>query len=71
MKPTENVLTGWLLARAMQATTIDESMPPDRNAPSGTSDISRDRTASSTVSRTRRRASSIGRSASVGANDAW
>ena len=53
----------------MHATMIDESMPPDRNAPRGTSDMSRERTASSTVSRTRRAASSSPMPASVGAND--
>ncbi len=51
----------------MHATTIDESMPPDRNAPSGTSDISRTLTASSTVARTRSIASPSLMSFSVGA----
>ena len=55
----------------MQATTIDESMPPDRNAPSGTSDMRRERTASSTVARTRRAASSSERRRAFGANDTW
>jgi hypothetical protein len=54
----------------MHATTIDESTPPERNAPSGTSDIRRDRTASSTVARTRRVASSSVIPASVGRNEA-
>ena len=63
----ENVLTGEPVARAMQATTIEESTPPERNAPSGTSDISRSCTAFSTVARTRAAASRSSSSASVGA----
>ena len=42
----ENVLTGAELSSAISATTELESMPPLRNAPSGTSAISRRRTAS-------------------------
>ena len=42
----------------MAATTADESTPPDRNAPSGTSAISRARVASTMRSRRWRRASS-------------
>src|SRR5438309_449017 len=42
----ENVLTGEELSSAISATTELESMPPLRNAPSGTSAISRRRTAS-------------------------
>ena len=54
--------------RAIDATTADESTPPERNAPSGTSAIIRSRTASS------RRSSSCsairpGGSASGSAND--
>ena len=47
MKPIENVLTRPAPARAIIATTLLESMPPDRNAPSGTSAMRRSRTASS------------------------
>ena len=36
-KPTENVLTGCALRRDIVATTALESMPPLRNAPTGTS----------------------------------
>ena len=32
-----NVLTGRLLCACINATMVDESTPPDRNAPSGTS----------------------------------
>ena len=35
----EKVLTGPELARAIKATTVEESVPPLRNAPSGTSEI--------------------------------
>ena len=45
-KPIENVLTGFAPTLLMIATTADESMPPDRNAPSGTSDTRRIFTAS-------------------------
>ena len=38
-KPIVNVFTGRALCACMSATTVDESMPPDRNAPSGTSAI--------------------------------
>ncbi len=37
--PIENVLTGAELSCAIRATTVDESTPPDRNAPNGTSEI--------------------------------
>ena len=40
-KPIEKVLTGEVLASAIAATTADESMPPERNAPRGTSAIIR------------------------------
>ena len=46
-KPTENVLTGCVMFRAISATTMLESSPPLSMAPSGTSLISRTRTASS------------------------
>ena len=36
-KPIEQVLTGERLASAISATTLEESTPPDRKAPSGTS----------------------------------
>ena len=45
-KPIENVFTGSAEASAIAATTADESIPPERNAPSGTSAISRLRVAS-------------------------
>ncbi len=45
-KPIEKVLTGAALSDAIVATTTLESMPPLRNAPSGTSLIMRPRTAS-------------------------
>ena len=51
--PMENVFTGSGDCSAMDATTELESMPPLRNAPSGTSAIMRMRTASSNFSRTR------------------
>jgi hypothetical protein len=54
----EKVLTGELLTSLIRATTVEESTPPERNAPSGTSDISRTRTASRRISRTRSPASS-------------
>ena len=49
----ENVLIGSGDCSAIDATTELESMPPLRNAPSGTSAIMRMRTASSNFSRTR------------------
>ena len=39
--PIENVRTGPVLCRGISATTALESSPLDRNAPSGTSEISR------------------------------
>ena len=36
--PIEKVRTGWSTNRVMEPTTADESTPPERNAPSGTSD---------------------------------
>ena len=47
------VRTGSEPACAISATTIEESIPPERSAPSGTSAASRRRTAAPTVSRTR------------------
>ena len=44
--PMVNVFTGPTLAAFIRATTVEESMPPDRNAPSGTSAIMRRFTAS-------------------------
>jgi hypothetical protein len=41
VKPIENVCTGRLEASAIAATTAAESTPPERKAPSGTSEISR------------------------------
>jgi hypothetical protein len=40
------VRTGRVLSACISATTVDESMPPDRKAPSGTSAIMRRLTAS-------------------------
>ncbi len=40
-KPIEKVLTGLAASRCISATTSEESMPPERNAPSGTSLIIR------------------------------
>ena len=48
-----NVRTGSDEACAIAATTIDESIPPESSAPSGTSATSRRRTAAVTSSRTR------------------
>jgi hypothetical protein len=45
-KPMEKVFTGRVESVAMSATTVDESTPPDRKAPSGTSATMRRRTAS-------------------------
>src|SRR6266480_1392543 len=45
-KPMENVLTGRELNRAISATTMEESTPPLRSAPRGTSLSRRIRTAS-------------------------
>jgi hypothetical protein len=53
-----NVRTGRDDASAISATTMLESIPPDRSAPSGTSASRRIDTASRTVSRTRRSQSS-------------
>ena len=41
---TENVLIGSLTIPLINAAIADESIPPDRNMPSGTSDIRRSRT---------------------------
>ncbi len=49
--PTENVLTGSDMFRAINATTRLESSPPESIAPSGTSLISRSRTDSSSEAR--------------------
>src|SRR3990172_3034894 len=45
-KDIEQVLTGSFDSPAIIATTALESTPPDKNAPSGTSEMSRTRTAS-------------------------
>ena len=50
-KPIENVLTGSRGSSAIAATTADESTPPERKAPSGTSAIIRRRTAARIASR--------------------
>ncbi len=55
--PIEKVLTGSLVCKVMDATTELESIPPLKNAPSGTSEISRNRTDSSKSSRKRSHAS--------------
>ncbi len=52
VKPIENVLTGADDASDMAATTAAESTPPERNAPSGTSEIIRRRVAARIWSRT-------------------
>ena len=49
MKPTENVFTGSVMFRAINATIRLESRPPLSMAPSGTSDISRSFTDSSSA----------------------
>ena len=51
-KPTENVLTAPVVCLAINAATTDESRPPLSMTPSGTSLISRRRTASSSASST-------------------
>ena len=45
-KPTENVRTGWVM-RFIMATTVLESTPPLRKAPTGTSAVMHRRVASS------------------------
>ena len=45
------VFTGWDETRLISATMLLESMPPERNAPSGTSDISWPVTARCSASR--------------------
>src|SRR5262245_7343310 len=50
-KPIENVFTGADEAWAIAETTIEESTPPERNAPSVTSEISRALVASKISSR--------------------
>ena len=50
-KEMEQVFTGSLDNPAIMATTAEESTPPDRKAPSGTSEISRISTASRRRSR--------------------
>ena len=54
-KPIEKVRTGRVLCACISATTVDESMPPDRNAPSGTSAIMRRLTASRSSASSARR----------------
>ena len=65
----EKVFTGSFISAAMSPTMIDESIPPLRNAPSGTSLTSRIRTASATSAR-RRSGASAGASSSVSAGGA-
>jgi hypothetical protein len=48
-----NVFTRPEAARAMSATTVEESSPPERNAPSGTSATSRRSTAAWSSERNR------------------
>ncbi len=57
--PIENVRTRPDAWRHIKATTVEESKPPDRNAPSGTSDSRCDATAASSFAR---RVSTISRS---------
>ena len=57
-KPIEKVFTGPPDRRDISATTLLESTPPERNAPSGTSLTRCDRTASSSTSCSCARASS-------------
>ena len=59
-KPIENVLTGRDEASAIAATTAEESIPPDRNAPSGTSATMRLRVAARSPSRIRSHSSGSG-----------
>ena len=66
----ENVRTGSDDCSAMDATTELESMPPLRNAPSGTSAIMRMRTDSSNFSRRRSQTSASEKSAGVSATGA-
>jgi len=40
-KPIVNVRTGWRLCACIKATMVEESMPPLRKAPSGTSETMR------------------------------
>jgi len=54
----EKVFTGLADSLAISPTTMLESMPPERNAPSGTSLIMRSRTASVSFSRNASEASS-------------
>ena len=54
----ENVRTGRVLASAIAATTAEESIPPERKAPSGTSAMSRRRVALRIASRMRSHSSS-------------
>ena len=56
-EPIENVFTGSVLCRAMDATTRLESRPPLKNAPKGTSAIMRIRTLSSNSSHSSAQAS--------------
>jgi hypothetical protein len=46
VKPIVNVRTGTTLCACINAVTSDESTPPERNTPSGTSETMRRRTAS-------------------------
>ncbi len=54
----EKVLTGSDISSLISATTAEESIPPERKAPRGTSDIRRTRTASRKTSTARSPASS-------------
>src|SRR5215467_3867112 len=61
-KPIEKVLMVPDPTLAIVATTAEESMPPDRKAPSGTSETRRRRTASSSCATSSPRSSAAGRS---------
>src|SRR5205823_13784743 len=50
LNPMVNVFTGRLLCDCISATTVLESIPPERNAPSGTSAIMRKPIASRSLS---------------------
>ena len=63
-KPIENVRTGSADCCAIAATTAEESIPPERKAPSGTSEIMRRLVAVNNPARSRSQSSSTGTSAS-------
>ena len=60
MNRSENVLSGASVYRAITAAAIEESMPPDRYAPTWTS-LRRNRSRTASMSRSRRRAACLSR----------